>query len=226
MNEDFIKEVEEILHEKSLLKHPFYKLWEQGRLSKSALQGYARQYYFLERAFPGFLLKTYEKTKDKKEREVIIENYKEETNEKAAHVDLWLDFTESLDLKREEVKQSQMMQSTSQALKVFEELSQENFFMGMGALLAYENNLQETAATKIDGLRKFYGIAEGKAVKFFEVHGVLDLKHANDWKEIIKKKVKVEGEKGVVLKGVTQAMDALWHFLDGVHEKYNSELMC
>ena len=41
--------------EYSMLKHPFYVAWTEGRLSKDVLAEYAKQYYAHVRAFPTYV---------------------------------------------------------------------------------------------------------------------------------------------------------------------------
>jgi pyrroloquinoline-quinone synthase len=226
MSTNFIQEIENILSEKSLLKHPFYKMWSEGKLSLEALKGYAAEYYTLEAAFPELLLKTRKYSPDKEDDKVLMENYAEETAKGKSHVDLWLDFSESLGLKRAEVKNSKPLASTNMALKNIESLIEKDYLSGIGALLSYEANLQETSATKIEGLKKYYGLASEKSTAFFSVHGILDIKHSNDWKDVLSKNAKTEKQQKEVKQAVEKSMNALWSFLDGIHEKYNAGSAC
>ena len=52
---DIIAQLDEAIEAKSLLKHPFYQAWSEGRLPIPMLQGYAAQYYHNELAFPTYL---------------------------------------------------------------------------------------------------------------------------------------------------------------------------
>ena len=38
------KRIDDVVSEQHLLKHPFYTAWTEGRLSQSALRGYAAQF--------------------------------------------------------------------------------------------------------------------------------------------------------------------------------------
>ncbi|HWA07250.1 MAG TPA: TenA family transcriptional regulator, partial [Ignavibacteria bacterium] len=44
-SEQITKELDRILEEKSILKHPFYQKWNEGKLTIGELQDYAKQYY-------------------------------------------------------------------------------------------------------------------------------------------------------------------------------------
>ena len=44
--------LDSLVQEHHLLKHPFYRAWTEGSLSKESLQLYAEQYYQHVRAYP------------------------------------------------------------------------------------------------------------------------------------------------------------------------------
>ncbi|HEY6051955.1 MAG TPA: hypothetical protein VIZ58_11940, partial [Thermoanaerobaculia bacterium] len=45
MTADFLDALDSLVAEKHLLKHPFYVLWTEGRLSRENLREYAVSYY-------------------------------------------------------------------------------------------------------------------------------------------------------------------------------------
>ena len=55
MNLNFLNRIEERIEARSLLKHPFYQAWQEGKLTKEELKVYAAQYYHFESAFPVYL---------------------------------------------------------------------------------------------------------------------------------------------------------------------------
>ena len=215
----FINELEQILKEKSLLKHPFYTLWLEGKLSKTALQGYAREYYHLEAAFPSLLLEANKKSPDKESSKILLENYSEETGEKP-HAELWLDFANGLGLSRQEVMQGKGIEKTRETLDEFTSLSKAGWLSSISSLLGYEANLQETSATKIDGLCKYYGLKDEDSLAFFKVHGLVDVKHANDWKQMLSRQAVSKEEQEEAKQSLVNTMDVLWGFLDGIQERY------
>ncbi len=220
----FAEKINQILKEKSLLNHPFYRLWQQGRLTRQALQGYAAEYYHLESSFPSFLLSA-SMHADDDQTDIIMKNYNEETTGKS-HVDLWLDFTKALEMAPAAVRKTAPMESTSALLNRFKTLTGTGLFPAVGALLAYEANLQETAATKINGLQQFYNISDEKSTAFFSIHGTLDIKHSKDWKDMLVASAQSADEQQAVLDAVMESMDLLWGFLDGIHEKYCAGMSC
>ena len=50
-----IQEIDSIIEERSLLKHPFYQAWSDGKLTRESLAGYSKEYYQLVKAVPIFM---------------------------------------------------------------------------------------------------------------------------------------------------------------------------
>ena len=49
---EWVKRIDVAIAERDLLKHPFYRDWQQGTLDRPRLQLYAAQYYIHVEAFP------------------------------------------------------------------------------------------------------------------------------------------------------------------------------
>ena len=77
-NNQFINQIDEIVEEYHLLKHPFYQAWNEGRLSIESLQDYAKQYYHHVEAFPTYLSAVHAQTEDMNTRKHILQNLFEE----------------------------------------------------------------------------------------------------------------------------------------------------
>ena len=50
-----VERIDEEIEKQSLLKHPFYQMWSEGKLSKEDLAGYAREYFQLVRTVPSLV---------------------------------------------------------------------------------------------------------------------------------------------------------------------------
>ncbi|NIP31398.1 MAG: pyrroloquinoline quinone biosynthesis protein PqqC, partial [Candidatus Dadabacteria bacterium] len=44
---NLIKRIDEMIEERSLLKHPFYEMWSDGKLTLESLAGYSKEYFQL-----------------------------------------------------------------------------------------------------------------------------------------------------------------------------------
>jgi len=221
-----IDELKAIIDEKHLLKHPFYKLWTKGELPLPVLQKYAEQYYHLEKAFPTFLSRMHADCQDFETRQAITENLHDEEHGPENHQELWLRFGESVGATREGMQHSLRLPETQKAIDVFNEQSRRSTVEGTAALAAYESQIPAVASEKLYGLQKHYGINDERGARFFKVHGVLDVKHADEWWTVLDKQAVTAEAQDRARTGVTAGRDALWGFLDGIMKAHMPEQVC
>lgn len=221
-SEIFIQELKSEIDKRHLLKHPFYQMWNRGSLPIEVMRKYAEQYYHLEKNFPTFLSKIHAScTQDEFDvREAITNNLYDEEHGVENHRELWLRFGESIGASRQEIQNSKPLPETNSTIAVFNELSTRSYLEGVSALSAYESQIPAVAETKLEGLEKNYAMTDERGQKFFKVHGVMDIEHANSWWDIINDHADTEEQKNQVTEAVKMGRDALWSFLDGVCRAY------
>jgi pyrroloquinoline-quinone synthase len=215
---DVLDRLDAMIDERHLLKHPFYTKWAEGTLPLTALQDYARQYYAFESAMPRFLSALHTRTPDKAVRQQILDNLWDEEHGKDNHAELWLRFAEGIGVAREDV-QSATRNEATQALTdtYFEITADEPVAAGVAALYAYERQVPQVAGSKIEGLEKHYGITDERALKFFIVHGVLDIEHSGAEREMLGELARNTQDQPI--ESATQrALDAWWNFLSAVDQ--------
>lgn len=207
--------------EQSMLKHPFYVAWTEGKLSQEILGEYAKQYYAHVSAFPTYVSAVHSRCDDVAIRQELLENLIEEERGNENHPELWLRFAEGLGVAREEVKNAERLPSTVASVARLKELTQsEDYLEGLAALYAYEAQIPEVARTKREGLRSFYSIDDERAVAFFRVHEGIDVMHQQVEKKILNDKCATEAEQQRAVAAAQESAKALLGFLDGVCEAY------
>ena len=211
-------EVSEIIEQKSLLKHAFYQAWTMGKLSREDLAHYAKQYYQQESRFPRYVSAVHSNCPELKVRQVLLENLNHEESGPENHPELWLRFAEAVGASRESVRQGSGNSRTGSCVKVFEGLCQDkNWAKGLAALYAYEAQQPVVAKTKIEGLKKWYGVDGADALSFFKVHQEVDAWHSESEKQILLDQAERNPELKVDVKAaVSAACDALNELLTGV----------
>jgi len=50
-----VETIDKIVEEQSLLKHKFYVMWNEGKLSRESLNGYSKEYFQLVKTVPSFV---------------------------------------------------------------------------------------------------------------------------------------------------------------------------
>jgi len=212
-----LQKIDAAIAEKSLLKHPFYQDWQLGKLSREALQLYAAQYYRHVEAFPKHLRVLAARTEGPI-RDIVLDNLAEEENPARPHPKLWRDFAATLGVNEEDITCCPSLPGTQAVVETFREIVGDRpVAEAVAALYAYESQVPEIATTKIDGLRKFYGVTSAKGLAYFTIHEEADKTHREAWRNWLERHVEGEDDEEEILATTNQALDALWAALDAVH---------
>ena len=202
----------QIIASKSLLTHPFYQAWTEGKLSQDVLRRYAGQYWAQVSSFPRFLSSVHSRCPQIEARKVLLQNLVDEELHGVDHPELWMRFAEGLGATRAEVKQQAPLPETTAMVDGYFELAASDWTDGLCALYAYESQVPAVSKTKIEGLKKFYGIDDDRSLAFFQVHQHYDVEHARKVGDLID-----QHADPVRAEAATQkAADVLWGFLDGI----------
>lgn len=225
---DFWTRIDSILEENSLLKHPFYQAWTLGRLTREDLRFYAGQYYHQESRFPTFLSAVHSRCPDLPTRQALLKNLNEEEAGPENHPELWLRFAEGIGARREEAAKAAAEPETAACVNTFEEITRQGHWTaGLAALYAYEVQQPQVAQTKLDGLKRFYGVDGGSAASFFEVHRELDAWHSKSERGILQEAVAAGPSLHAGIEdAVRRSSLALWGLLDGVSRVRGIEKAC
>jgi len=202
----------ELISQRHLLKHPFYRAWTNGELSPSILRRYAGQYFAQVDAFPRFVSSVHSRCPEIAARKVLLENLVDGEIRGTDHPELWMKFAEGLGADREAIRREKPLPETAQMVETFFELTSGDWRDGLCALFAYESQVPEVSASKIEGLPRFYGIDDERTLSFFRAHLKYDVLHARAVESLIN----ADGQCGSAERATQRAADALWGFLDGV----------
>jgi pyrroloquinoline-quinone synthase len=200
-----------------LLSHPFYQAWMAGTLPREVLPDYAAQYYHHVDRFPRYLSAIHSHCEDAEQRRQLLENLNDEegVGYPASHPDLWLQFAEGVGAPRAQVLATEPRAAIRAVADTFFELSRSSFHEGLGALFAYESQVPEIAASKIEGLRSRYGVTDAKTLEFFEVHRTADVEHRAEILAMLESLP--EAQKAEARAACEKAAGSLWNFLSEVY---------
>ena len=202
----------------SLLKHPFYKAWSEGKLSLDQLKGYSLEYFQLVKQVPTLVENVSSKTRDESLKGEISQNLREETE----HIQPWKSFALALGVSEEDLSNYSGEEKTNSAVSEIDSATRiSSFEEAVAVMYAYEKELPKISRSKIDGLKKYYGLDSHDALHYFEIHEVADIKHAELWRSILRNLPK-EKESGVIL-AARKSLAAQNKLLDSVMEKYCSK---
>jgi pyrroloquinoline-quinone synthase len=215
-----VNQIDQIVDEYHLLKHPFYQAWNEGKLSLESLKDYARQYYHHVEAFPTYLSAVHAQTADVNTRRHLLQNLIDEEAGTPNHPDLWLLFTKSLGLDKNSVLETRLWDQTSNLIQTFKnKCAEQGTAAGIAALYAYESQIPKIAKTKIEGLKKHYGMDSDEAIEYFRVHMEADKEHAAIEKQLLETYLNEENISEISSE-VTVVLKSLWDLLSAVCERH------
>lgn len=211
--------IEAKIEEMSLLKHPFYQLWNKGELTVEDLKTYAKEYYELVRHVPLIVTSVMQNAPEERKFDIIKHIADEED-----HVDLWLRFAEALGLDEEEVEEYEPSEKTKEAVQSLVTLAKRTFIGGVAAMYALEKELPKIAQTKLEGLMRFYGfdklttggMGSSDARAYFEEH-LKEEKHSSYWRDLLSELTGADADRAE--QAATASLLAQNRILDGVCEE-------
>ena len=215
----FSKQLKEKLDKYHLLNHPFYKAWNEGKLTRDIIKDYAEQYYQHVKAFPRYISSTHSLCEDLEKRKILLENLQDEEKDGADHPKLWKNFAVALGADRNKIDSVTKEKFTTEMINNFFKNGRASYAEGLASLYTYERQIPEIAETKIRGLKNHYGVSSKEGLEFFEVHKTADVYHREACEKLldglsVKEKKKAE-------KAALSTAKHLWNFLSGIAEKHN-----
>lgn len=211
---DLIDQIDLEIEKYSLLKHDFYRLWQEGKLTLDHLAGYSREYFQLVKAVPMFVENILKANEFKKYEKLIQNTLKEEQE----HIEPWVNFSSSLNVARNQLMEYEGEDLTQRSVGEMIRLSESSFEEAVAVMYALEKQLPKISETKLDGLAKFYGITDKNASEYFNIHKEIDIHHSKIWENIIKGLPDDKREK--ILNAITLSLQSQNRLLDSVKDKY------
>lgn len=201
----------------AMLKHPFYRAWNEGRLPLDTLRSYARQYFAHVHEFPRAVSAVHSSCPDRSARRMLAENLAEEEGlgeGKQDHASLWMMFSTGLGQCEGEIENADLNPETVALIETFRLLANKSYASGLGALYAYESQFPSIAGAKIKGLIQHYGISDEPTLRFFRVHESADVDHSAVCRSLLD--ALGDGERQEAIAAGEELAIALWNFLSGV----------
>ena len=215
----FSKQLNAKLDEYHLLKHPFYKSWNEGKLTREIIKDYAEQYYQHVKAFPRYISATHSLCEDIEKRKILLENLQDEENKDKDHPKLWRNFAAAMGAKKKNIDSVKKEKFTTELIENFFKNGRASYAEGLASLYTYERQIPEIAETKIRGLKNHYGVASKEGLEFFEVHQKADLYHRTACEKLLdglSREEQIKAEKSAL-----STAKYLWNFLSGMAIKHN-----
>jgi pyrroloquinoline-quinone synthase len=214
-NHNLLERIDFEIERHSVLKHRFYQMWSEGKLTVDHLQCYSKEYFKLVKAVPKFVENILSLTTDPSIKTAVDQNLKEESE----HIEPWIKFAAAMGVSRNELINYTTADKTNDAVFALTHITTLSLEEAVAAMYAYEMELPKISRLKIEGLTKFYGMSSGTdATGYFEIHEEADIRHALVWRNILQN-IPAENEESS-FNAVVVSLDAQNKLLDSVQEKY------
>src|SRR5882762_7226941 len=216
----YLEKIDNDIAKKHLLKHPFYLAWTRGDLSKESLTDYARQYYHHVAAFPTYLSAVHAKCDNQPTRKQILSNLIDEEAGSPNHPELWKQFAEGLGVQDVDLAKTEKQPETKDLIGTFRSVcGNKSTAEGLAALYAYESQIPAICESKIDGLKKHYGLTNPEHYRYFTVHILADREHSAAERSMLGAYVDNHSFDSVRA-SVNRVLNALWEMLSGVCRRH------
>ena len=215
----FSKNLNQKLDQYHLLNHPFYKSWNEGKLTREIIKDYAEQYYQHVKAFPRYISATHSLCEDIEKRKILLENLNDEENRDADHPKLWKNFALAMGADAEKIEEVKAEQFTKDLIDNFFKNGRSSYAEGLASLYTYERQIPEIAETKIQGLKRHYGVNSKEGLEFFVAHKEADVHHRAECEKLLDGLSHEEQAKAKV--AALSTAKYLWNFLSGMAAKHN-----
>ncbi len=202
-----------------LLDHPFYRSWNEGKLNREIIKDYAEQYYQHVKAFPRYISATHSLCEDIEKRKILLENLQDEENPKGDHPKLWKNFALAMGADKDRIEKVKRDWFTNDMIENFFHQARSSYAEGLASLYTYERQIPEIAETKIQGLKKYYGVNSKEGLEFFEAHKAADVIHRKECEKLLDSLNSEEREKAE--RAAVLTAKYLWNFLSGMTKKHN-----
>ena len=143
----FSKTLNKKLDQYHLLNHPFYRAWNEGKLTREIIKDYAEQYYQHVKAFPRYISATHSLCEDIEKRKILLENLQDEENPNADHPKLWKNFALAMDADKDKIETVEQEDFTKKMIENFFKQGRSSYAEGLASLYTYERQIPEIAVS-------------------------------------------------------------------------------
>ena len=202
MSENVWERIEAARERHDVLSHPFYQRWSAGELSKDELARYSGQYRHAVVAVASL--------SDYVAEAVGRPGLADHAAEEYEHVGLWDGFVGA-------VGGDVTATATPETADCVEAwTARDGGVAALARLYAIESGQPQISVTKLDGLRRHYGVDSPEGTGYFTVHRGRDVEHAGEGRELLGELISTKADEDEAVAAAESAFEANWRLLDGV----------
>jgi pyrroloquinoline-quinone synthase len=186
----------------NVLRHPFYRRWSDGELTREELARYSGQYRHAVEAIARLSTAAADAHPERPE-------LRRHAAEEVGHVRLWDGFVAAAGGREDDAPTPETAACVREWTDARDSLS------ALVRLYSIESGQPEISRIKSEGLLDRYGFADGAGTAYFRVHERRDTEHAAEVRELIAERLRGADEDALVA-AAEATLRANWRLLDGV----------
>ena len=202
MTQRIWERIEEARERWNVLRHPFYRRWSAGDLSRRDLARYSGQYRHA-------VVEIAALSESVADAAPATSELRRHATEERDHVALWDGFVEAAGGSAGDPPTAE----TTQCARAWS--GREDLLGRLMTLYAIESGQPQISGTKRHGLLEHYGFADGPGTAYFRVHERRDADHAALARALIEQFASA-GDEDALAASAEAAFRANWRLLDGV----------
>lgn len=211
-----------------VLEHPFYVRWSAGELARPELARYAGQYRHAVVALATAAAQAAASIAPE-DGQALKAELQEHAREEEEHVELWDEFCRAVGCDAAQPANAE----TLICARTWSGEPRRPLLRSLMALHAIEVGQPAISATKLRGLTQHYGVHEGPATSYFELHELRDIEHAAHSRALIERSLErsaacsasaPESDLEALLAEAEAVLRANWLLLDGVERGTQASL--
>ena len=228
----FLAEMQALQQRKHSKNHGLFDLIENGRLTRSQLNGFIKQFYLLfPKPFPKPIAAMFARSPQDTELERMwFENLSEEAEGgetgTAGHKELYIRFAEAAGIPRDELDAAQPLPETRGLLNWRELLITQRSWLELYASqgLALEGTASGRMQRVVNGLCDHYGFErESDDILYWTLHMSVDEDHMKVGPYVIENYAVSDLEQQSVREALNATLDVFWLVYDGIVRAYVHE---
>ena len=200
--------------------HPFFEKWARGELTKEQTALYCFQHYHFVTEYLNWMAYEASQIPQSDVKRYLFENLFDEENPGDRHLDMLLDYVTACGLKRENVKQANLLPGTEALQNWGWRLVYQRPWQAAlaGMFVGLESQFLDICKKVVPALHRYYGFSPGaREIRFFEQHIGLDEVHGGKGLAMVEKYCLTAELQEQAIKAVEEATRNRWRYMNGIY---------
>jgi pyrroloquinoline-quinone synthase len=200
--------------------HPFFELWEQGKLTKEQTAFYCAQHFHYVVEYLNWMAYEASQIPHRDVKAYLLENLGDEENPEDRHLDMLKDYVAACGVNPTTVETSIVLGGTDQLQNWGWRLVYQRPWQAAlaGMFIGLESQFLDICKKIVPALHQYYGHKPGaREIRFFEEHIHADEVHGSKGFAIVERYADTPELQTLALKTVEEATIRRWRYMNSIY---------